>query len=73
MSSGYALPVAAWLTRDTGERFVRLPDGREMSLDEWRKARVTPEEFARLASIRQRRRTSAWDPIARAPEDPDDL
>lgn len=70
MSAGYALPVSAWLTRESGERVVRIPDGREISVDEWRTARVSPEEFARLAMLKRDKEASSR---RRAPEDPDDL
>jgi hypothetical protein len=71
MRSGYAMPVTAWLTRDTGERAVRLPDGREITVDEWRETRVDSEEFARLSMLKLNR--AVGDPMHRSPEDPDDV
>jgi hypothetical protein len=69
MSSGYALPVSAWITGEDGQRIVVLPDGKRMPVEEWKKIRVTPEEFARLAWLKGRNRASR----SSAPEDPDDL
>ena len=70
MSSGYALPVAAWLTGENGERLVLLPDGSRISISEWKTTRVSPEEFARLAALKQGKRAASR---RIAPEDPDDL
>lgn len=70
MSSGYALPVAAWLTRESGERVVVLPDGTQMPISEWKEKRVSPEEFARLSLLKQEKRAASR---RMGPEDPDDL
>lgn len=70
MSSGYALPVSAWLIGEDGQRLVLLPDGTRISIAEWKTTRVSPEEFARLAAMKQEKRAASR---RGAPEDPDDL
>ena len=53
MNITYALPVTAWHTATDGTRIAVIPDGRRLTLDEWRTTRVTPEQYANLAALKR--------------------
>lgn len=62
MEYKYALPVTAWLTATDGTRIAVIPDGRRMTMDEWKTTRVTPEEYSTLVRIKRSTDTREWDP-----------
>lgn len=63
MNITYALPVTAWHIATDGTRIAVIPDGRRLTVDEWKTTRVTPEQYANLAALK-RGQTGEYDPIA---------
>lgn len=53
MNITYALPVTAWQTATDGTRIAIIPDGRRLTLDEWKATRITPEQYANLAALKR--------------------
>ena len=53
MNITYALPVTAWHTATDGTRIAIIPDGRRLTLDEWKATRITPEQYANLAALKR--------------------
>lgn len=62
MNITYALPVTVWQTTTDGTRIAVIPDGRRLTLDEWKTTRITPEEYATLATLK-RSKTGEYDPV----------
>ena len=62
MKLQYALPVTAWQIATDGSRSAITPDGRRLTLDEWKATRITAEEYANLARIK-RGQTGGYDPV----------
>jgi hypothetical protein len=69
MITTYQAPVSVWRTRADGERIAILPDGTRLTDAEWRKTRVTFEEYVALAKIRMAQRAE-YRPIEPDPETP---